>query len=69
MVRPLATLCIVLAAARTVGVPLVGMAGDMCLHTADRATCNSHICPGYSWCELCTKCLYTEHAVTGKDEL
>lgn len=69
MVRLLTTL-IVLATARTVSVPLVGMPNDICLHTADRETCDSHVCPGYSWCELCGKCMHKEDAVTSeKDEL
>lgn len=52
--------------------PLVGMPSDMCLHVEDRETCNSDVCPGYAWCELCHKCLYAERAVTAqrpKDEL
>ena len=50
--------------AASVGLPT----GEMCLETKDRDTCNSRVCPGYAWCEMCDKCLYAELAVY-KDEL
>ena len=50
---------------QTLAIPL---SHKVCLHTTDKALCDSYVCSGYAWCEMCTKCLYAEHAVT-KDEL
>lgn len=38
-----------------------------CLYSIEKDICNSKACPGFTWCELCEKCLLEEHAV--KDEL
>ena len=62
-----AALCTLL---RVTALPLADMQREMCLHSTDRALCRSAACPHYAWCELCQKCLFVEHAVTGnKDEL
>jgi hypothetical protein len=47
--------------------PLFDYQKEVCLHTKDRALCESDACPSYAWCVICDKCLYEEHAV--KDEL
>ena len=42
---------------------------EHCIDIKDKELCNSNICVGFAWCEMCNSCLYKKLAVTGKDEL
>lgn len=61
-------LVLLLLVALTRTIPLGMWSPESCADEKHRDVCNSKACPGYSWCEICEKCMPKHQAVT-KDEL
>lgn len=37
--------------------------GQVCNDTTDSVLCNSVVCVGFHWCDICDRCMHIEDAV------
>ena len=50
-------------------VPTLLIKSQPCANETQRDVCNSPVCPGYAWCQICDACVPKDQAVYSKDEL